>query len=296
MTTETVWFVGATTASSIVHQTFPLWARVLDVDARVEGRDLPIGSAAGAYRALLDDMVAMPGVVGAVITVHKVALFEAAAERFTTLEPNATACGEVNSIRVEGARLSGFARDPVSVGRVVDRIWPQGAQAICIGAGGTGVALGRALLGRPDPPERFVFADPSSAALAGIEAKLGAMAAQRRVELVVMTGAGPWDDVVGGAPAGALIVNATGMGKDRPGSPVSASVRFPRRSVAWELNYRGDLAFLRAARSQAGVSAHDGWQLFCHGWAAALGAVFGRADQPDLGDRFAEAAEELRPS
>jgi shikimate 5-dehydrogenase len=109
----------------------------------------------------------------------------------------------------------------------------------------------------------------------------------------------PWDDLVAEAPPGSLIVNATGLGKDRPGSPITGRARFPPRSVVWELNYRGDLEFYQHALAQAESSAlqvHDGWQLFCHGWAAALTAVLGLPDDDDLGDRFAQAAQTLRPS
>jgi shikimate 5-dehydrogenase len=95
-----------------------------------------------------------------------------------------------------------------------------------------------------------------------------------------------------------LIVNATGMGKDRPGAPVSDDVRFPEQAVIWELNYRGDLRFLRladAAAAKHGLSVHDGWSLFCHGWAAALTPVLDLQEDPALGDRFAEAVTDLSP-
>ena len=52
-------------------------------------------------------------------------------------------------------------------------------------------------------------------------------------------------------PPRSLVVNATGMGKDRPGSPLRAGAAFPERSAVWELNYRGELEFLRQARAQA---------------------------------------------
>jgi shikimate 5-dehydrogenase len=58
------------------------------------------------------------------------------------------------------------------------------------------------------------------------------------------------------------------MGKDRPGSPITWQARFPAGAVVWELNYRGDLQFLRQARLQARsrqLQVHDGWQLFCPG-------------------------------
>jgi shikimate 5-dehydrogenase len=87
------------------------------------------------------------------------------------------------------------------------------------------------------------------------------------------------------------------MGKDRPGSPITAAAKLPRHSVIWELNYRGELGFLRQARRQAEsspIEVHDGWDLFCHGWAAALSVILGLED--DLGDRFVEAAADVRPT
>jgi shikimate 5-dehydrogenase len=109
-------------------------------------------------------------------------------------------------------------------------------------------------------------------------------------------GDGPWDAVVAGARPGSLIVNATGLGKNRPGSPVTGAVRFPERAAVWELNYRGDLQLLRAARAQRAtrdLTVHDGWSLFCHGWASALTAVFDLIDAPAVGDRFISAAQHL---
>jgi len=76
-------------------------------------------------------------------------------------------------------------------------------------------------------------------------------------------------------------------------------VRFPEAAVVWELNYRGELSFLAQARRQAkarGLEVHDGWELFCHGWAAALGVVFGLTDDARLGDRLARAAAAFRPA
>ena len=43
------------------------------------------------------------------------------------------------------------------------------------------------------------------------------------------------------------------------------------------------------------IQVHDGWQLFCHGWAAALSTVLDLPDDAKLGDRFAEATRSLRP-
>ncbi len=65
--------------------------------------------------------------------------------------------------------------------------------------------------------------------------------------------------------------------------------------MVWELNYRGDLAMLRQAEERKDLVAYDGWGLFCHGWAAALGPILGLADEVATAARFAELAAPLRP-
>src|SRR5438034_166077 len=62
---------------------------------------------------------------------------------------------------------------------------------------------------------------------------------------------------------GALVINATGMGKDTPGSPITDAAEFPRGAHVWELNYRGELEFLHQAQRQAqtrGLRVEDGWR------------------------------------
>jgi len=284
---RTVWFVGVSTAGSLVHRAMPRWRPLLDGDVTVRGRDLPLDAPAGAFRSLLDDLRRDGETRGAVVTSHKVALYRAASDLFAGLDDLAVACGEVNAVRRTPGGLLGFARDPVSVGRVVDRIWPAGTgdEVVCLGAGGTAVALGRHLLARPRPL-RLVFADRRPEAVAHLRATLGE-------HITTQVGPGPWDELVAGARPGGLVVNATGLGKDRPGTPLSPLARFSVGAVMWELNYRGDLPLLAQARAQH-VAVHDGWSLFCQGWAAALAAVLDLEDA-GLGDRFEQAARPLRP-
>jgi len=284
---RTVWFVGVSTAGSLVHRAMPRWRPLLPDDIDIRGRDLRLDAPASAYRTLLDDLGRDGTAVGAVVTSHKVALYRAARDLFAGLDDLAVACGEVNAVRRTSGGLLGFARDPVSVGWVVDRIWPAGTggEVVCLGAGGTAVALGRHLLARPRRP-RLMFADTRPEAVDHLRATLGDGVSTR-------VGAGPWDELVAAARPGTLVVNATGMGKDRPGAPLSPSARFPTDAVMWELNYRGDLPLLAQARSQH-VVAHDGWSLFCQGWAASLAAVLD-LDDTGMGDRFEQAARPLRP-
>ena len=285
MNTPVVNFIGVSTAASRIHGVFPRWARILGVGAEVVGVDVPVGASADVYREVLESL-RESSVLGAVVTSHKVGLFHAAADAFDELDGVAVECREVNAVRNDAGRLRGYARDPVSVGRVVDEIWPDtDAPLLCLGAGGTAIALGRHLLGRGQTgPMRFVDRDP--VAVARLRAVLG----DPRIEATVADG--PFDADIAGLPRGALVVNATGAGKDRPGSPVTDAAAFPTDSTVWELNYRGDLRMLRSARAQAAerrLHVHDGVSLFCHGWAAALTAALGRPDDPALADRFMAA-------
>ena len=69
--------------------------------------------------------------------------------------------------------------------------------------------------------------------------------------------------------------------------------RFLRRAVAWELNYRGALDFLKLAKSQREsreLQVEDGWQYFLHGWTQVIGRVLGcRIDDAMFG-RLADIA------
>lgn len=287
-----VLFVAVDTAGSMVHRAMPLWQPLLPAPCRVRGVDVELDAGDEAYVGLLEAMRRDERVAGAVVSVHKVALFRAGRAQFAHVDPIATACEEVNAVRREGSSLHGWARDPISVGRVVDRIWPEGYghEVICLGAGGTARALSYHLHATR-PQVRFVCAERDGAALVEL-ARLA------REPVAGRLGGGPWDELVSNAPPRSLIVDATGMGKDRPGSPTSDRLVFPPGAVVWELNYRGDLRFLAQARRQAhdaGLEVHDGWLLFCHGWAAALSAVLGLPDAPELGDRFEEAARVVRP-
>ena len=85
------------------------------------------------------------------------------------------------------------------------------------------------------------------------------------------------DAAVAGLMPGSMVINATGLGKDRPGSPLSDAVLYPERAIVWEFNYRGDLVFLRQAETQKDarqLRIEDGWVYFIHGWTRVIAEVF----------------------
>ncbi|MFC7584635.1 hypothetical protein ACFQYP_13510 [Nonomuraea antimicrobica] len=124
-----------------------------------------------------------------------------------------------------------------------------------------------------DRPGRLIVSDVLPERLRKVREVAAALGAPVEVRCVP-----PGDDLPAGLPAGSLVVNATGMGKDRPGSPIGDTALFPREAVVWELNYRGPLTFLRQAGRQAarrGLRVADGWRYFLHGWADHIGGVYG---------------------
>ena len=103
--------------------------------------------------------------------------------------------------------------------------------------------------------------------------------------------------IMAAMPDCSVVVNATGMGKDTPGSPITDAGLFPRGGVAWELNYRGELDFMHQALRQAasrGVKVEDGWLYFVHGWTQVVAQVLHVDLTPDLFGRLERIAASVR--
>jgi hypothetical protein len=67
---------------------------------------------------------------------------------------------------------------------------------------------------------------------------------------------------------------------------------FPTGSVLWDLNYRGDLTFLRNGRSQESIrqlTLLDGWHYFLHNWYVCLTRIAGMDPTQDRFVAFMEA-------
>ena len=98
-------------------------------------------------------------------------------------------------------------------------------------------------------------------------------------------------------PDRSIVINATGMGKDLPGSPVTDAGMFPRDGIAWEFNYRGELDFLHQALRQVdsrSLKVEDGWIYFVHGWSQVVAQVLHIDLTPQVFDRLEKAAATVR--
>jgi shikimate dehydrogenase len=296
-------FIGVSTAGSSIFDLFPRWAAILGIDAELTGYDIPLGAPPEAFRAAVEAIAGEDETRGALVTTHKVGVYEHALDLFKELDLNARLCREVSCISKRNRAVVGHAKDPITAGRTLAEFvppgyWVGGAHVLCLGAGGAGTAIVVHLLARARPPDRIVVTDTDPGRLAtlrGIVAEVGPAAG---VAFEQVTSTAESDALLAPLPPGSLVVNATGRGKDSPGSPLSDDGVFPLDGLVWELNYRGDLRFLHQARRQEEkrrLQLHDGWRYFLHGWTEVIAEVFAIDLTPERFARLAAAAEAERP-
>ncbi|KQR36461.1 shikimate dehydrogenase family protein [Microbacterium sp. Leaf159] len=298
-------FVGVSTGSSSIMKVFPKWAEVLGLPTEnLLGHDLPMDATPAQYVAMVEQIRDDPQHRGALVTTHKMNVFAAASDLFDELDPFAVSCSEISSISKRGDRLIGRAKDPLTVDLALNDFLPTdhfartGAEVVILGAGGSGTALSWALAERADAPARITVTardDDKLDHLREVHRQHGTpdgLITYVRTDTVQDAAA-----IVAAAPAGSLIVNATGLGKDRPGSPLPDDVVFPEGAWVWEFNYRGSLEFLHQARAQEaarGLHVVDGWRYFIHGWSQVVADVFEIDLTPEIVEQLAEAAESVR--
>ncbi|GGD63640.1 shikimate dehydrogenase family protein [Microbacterium murale] len=298
-------FVGVTTGSSSIMKVFPLWADILGLPTRtLVGHDLPMDAAPELYRAMVEQIRDDPHHRGALVTTHKMNVYAAASDLFDELDPFAVSCSEISSIAKRGSRVSGRAKDPITVDLALNDFLPAdhfvrtGAEVVILGAGGSGTALSWALSERADAPSRVIVTARDDEKLEHLR-EVHRQHGTRDGFIEYARTDAPEDAaaIVAAAPPGSLIVNATGLGKDRPGSPLPDNVVFPEGAYVWEFNYRGSLEFLHQARAQEaerGLHVVDGWRYFIHGWSQVVADVFELDLTPEVVEQLAEAAEGVR--
>lgn len=162
-----------------------------------------------------------------------------------------------------------------------------------MGAGGSTIALTWHLMQASrgaNRPSKIIVSNRSQARLDHIREIHETLNSGIPCEYVLAPTAADNDAVMARLAPGTLVVNATGLGKDAPGSPLTDAGQFPESGIVWELNYRGDLIFLDQARGQMTdrhLQVEDGWTYFIHGWTQVIAEVFD-IDIPTSGPRFDE--------
>ncbi len=299
----TFYFVGVTTGSSSINNVFPLWMDVLGrPEVVLEGIDHKIHDEPDAYRATVAQMKYDPNSLGALVTTHKLDIYAAAESLFDYFDPYAQVTHELSSISKRNGRLEGHAKDPITAGLSLDHIIGEsyfgdtGGHILCLGAGGSALATLLHLINKPnkaDRPEKFIAVNRSSDRLAHMRRMVSNYETDIEVVYVVNSDPQENDRLMEALPESSIVINATGMGKDTPGSPITNAGQFPQNGIAWEFNYRGELDFMHQALCQVEsrqLRVEDGWVYFVHGWSQVVGQVLDVEITPQLFDKLDKVA------
>lgn len=300
-------FIGVTTAKSSINQVFPLWMRELGrPDVVLRGVDCRIHDDPEVYRRVVRQIRDDPQHLGGLVTTHKMDLYAAAHDLFDYLDPYARQTGEVSCIAKRGGRLEGYAKDPISAGLTMDALLGPGyfgrtgGELLLLGSGGAAIATMLHLVDKLDPedrPQRVIVVDRRWSALDHMQRMVTGRRTDMRVTYVHTDQPEINDRLLGTLPEHSVVINATGMGKDLPGSPITDRAVFPLHGVVWEFNYRGELDFLHQAQAQQfsrDLRVEDGWLYFLHGWTQHIAEVLHLPLTPEAFRRLAEIAAAAR--
>ena len=282
-----MYFIGVTTGKSSIMSVFPRWAEYLGLtNAVIRGIDCKWHDAPEVYRRVVDHIKNDPLSLGALVTTHKIDLLTACRDFFDELDSYAQLLGEVSGISKSDGKLIGHAKDPISSGLALEAFLPPGhwqrtgGEVLVLGAGGSSIALTCYLMDArhgENRPSRIVVTNRSLPRLEEMRHIHRKLAASVPVEYVHTPRPEDNDALLGSMKPHSLVANATGLGKDAPGSPITDAARFPEDGFAWDFNYRGNLVFLDQARAQQPcrrLTVEDGWIYFIHGWTRVIAEVF----------------------
>jgi shikimate dehydrogenase len=309
------YFIGVTTKQSAMVQILPLWSQALNIKLDLIGIDLSLDASPSQYREAVARIKNDPDAIGSVVTTHKTKLFEHAFSLFDKFDTLAEVTKEVCSITRRAGVLEGLAgTDCLSTTHGLNDIlgsdyWKSYASdVVCFGAGGVARSIALSLLcdfqtlspfsnPRKYLPKRLVFVDINPSQIQSIKDLLAPFSERMQIEFLHQNEVAANDRLVASSSEHSLIINATGMGKDRPGSPLSNAVIFPEQSIAWDLNYRGERLFLQQAQVQKEsrrLTIHDGWLCFMHGWTQSLQASLQHNFSKEQFDHLVDVAKTFR--
>jgi shikimate 5-dehydrogenase len=302
-TRPTFYFIGVTTGKSSIMRVFPEWAKFLGLgDVVIKGIDFKPHDEPAAYRKAVEFIKNDPLSRGALVTTHKIDLLKACRDFFEELDPYADIMGEISCISKRNGKLIGHAKDPITSGLAIEAFLPPqywletGAAALLLGAGGSSIAITSYLMREShgdNRPSKIVVTNRSQPRLDEIRQIHQKLEARAPTAYFLAPKPEDNDAVLRDLPSGSLVVNATGLGKDAPGSPFTDLAVFPAKGIVWELNYRGDLIFLEQANTQKesrDLQIEDGWVYFIHGWTRVIAEVFD-IDIPVKGLQFDQLSE-----
>jgi shikimate 5-dehydrogenase len=306
-TVPTFYFIGVTTGKSSINKVFPLWMDVFGKpEVVLEGIDHVIHDEPENYRKSVAQLKYDPLSLGALVTTHKMNVYSAANDMFDYFDPYAKTTAELSCISKKNGELRGYAKDPITAGLSLEAIIEPsyfgrtGGHILCLGAGGSAVATLLYLINKEHPsdrPEKFIAVNRSPGKLDHMRGMVAKFDTDIEVQYVHNSDPKKNDELMAILPDHSIVINATGMGKDTPGSPVTDTGIFPQNGIAWEFNYRGELDFMHQALAQVdarNLRVEDGWVYFLHGWSQVIAEVLQIDLTPELFMELDKAASGVR--
>lgn len=305
-TKQTLYFIGVTTHESSINDVFPAWADALNLDAQLVGINIEIHAEPKDYRKVVKFIKDNELAKGALVTTHKIDLFDAAKDMFDYLDPHCKIQEELSCISKNNGKLEGYAKDPISSGLameafITDNFWKKyRGEVFIMGAGGSARAISSYLFDKEKEdniPSKLIVNNRSQSRLTKFKRIFNDINDEVDVEYNLSPEHIQNDDALAQLKPYSLVVNATGLGKDRPGSPLSDDCEFPEHSLVWELNYRGERKFMHQAIAQKddkNLFIEDGWIYFIHGWSQVIFEVFDIEYDQQLIDKLDKVAADIK--
>ena len=283
----TMYFIGVSTGQSSSKNIFPKWVKTLQISpARLIGIDLKIHDKPENYQKVIHFIKNDPMSLGALVTTHKMDLMKACQDEFDEIDPLAYELGEVSSVYKRGGKLFARATDPECGGMALENFLPPNyfsefdSELLILGAGGSALALVWYFLqgpGKISAPNKIYVVNRSQGRLDHLVRLAEGWGSSSQIIPLIAHDSSVADQVINSINPGSLVVNATGLGKDAPGSPITDGAQFPDGGFVWDFNYRGDLLFLDQAslqKQKRSLTLVDGWDYFVIGWAQVIADIF----------------------
>jgi len=281
-----MFFIGVTTHNSFINKVFEHWLAILNKNIELIGVNLELNCDPKEYQLVLDRIERNPFVLGALVTTHKVRIFNHCKEYFNNLPKTCHDFKEIGCIYKEGPNLQGEVTDLYSVKDALkalleNKVNDFKSDIYLLGCGGAGLALAYVILSNEIPNyKRLIISETDPNRCLEIEAILEKYNQSKKLQ-IINTHKQSSESIVSGLEEGSLIVNATGLGKDKKGSPIQENTKYPSSSILWDFNYRGELEFLTnnlKLKDKYNLQIEDGWIYFINGWSQVLKRVTGSHD------------------
>lgn len=304
---KSFYFIGVTTTKSSIMKIFPLWTEALGhSDIKIYPYDLKIHDEPHNYKKAVAQIKYDENCYGALVTTHKMDLYAAAKDMFDYFDFYAQLLHEISCISKSNGKLEGHAKDPLSSGASYDNFIQEryyeknNAQVLIFGAGGSSIATILHLINKKDKadrPRKITIVNRSQGRLDHLKEIIKQLKTDIDFEYIHNDNPKKNDEIMAKLSPYSIVINATGMGKDTPGSPITDKGIFPENGWAWEFNYRGELDFMHQAFAQTktrNLKVEDGWVYFIHGWAQVIFQALHIEMTPEIFNKLKKIADSMR--